>query len=238
MRLVVSLALVTSLMGSALPVAARQHTPMTGLIARSITQAAARFATVQQSTPVDSEWSRVRRLAPGTELVVIVTGSRPANRYFVAGDASDLTVLNVGDPALPAAARDVLRNLASTHPEYSSPRKTVDGLRSRKTCAWDQTACSWPIGRSRTLRRSSSGERHEITEIATAKTASNPVGCALAGYYGGGILGGIPGAVIGGAVGRDTGPALLGMMVGSSIGAVDVYRKCRDKPERIIYSAP
>ena len=80
--------------------------------------------------------------------------------------------------------------------------------------------------------------QHDITEVKTATVESNPVGCAFAGYYGGGFIGGIPGAVIGGAVGRDTGPTLLGMVVGWSIGAVYVYRKCRHKPEKVIYSAP
>ena len=78
MRSAVSFALVTSLIGSAVPVAAR-HSP---------------FATVQQDEPVDSGWSRVRKLATGTELIVTVQGAPLANRYFVAGDESDLTVLN------------------------------------------------------------------------------------------------------------------------------------------------
>src|SRR5437867_11778883 len=111
MRSAVSIALVTSLIGSALPVAAQQHTPMPGPIARSITREATRFATVQQSKPVDSEWSRVRKLAPGTELIVIVKGSQPSNRYFVAGGGSDLAVLDVGASWLPARARDGLRDL-------------------------------------------------------------------------------------------------------------------------------
>ena len=80
--------------------------------------------------------------------------------------------------------------------------------------------------------------RSDITEIRTAIVESNPVGCAFAGFYGGGIIGGLPGAVIGGAVGRDTGPALLGMMVGWFVGAVYVYGKCRHKPEKAIYYAP
>jgi hypothetical protein len=79
--------------------------------------------------------------------------------------------------------------------------------------------------------------RQGITEIRTAETESNSAGCALAGYFGGGIVGGLPGAIIGGAVGRDTGPALAGMMVGWSMGAVYVYRRCRHKPEKLIYSA-
>src|SRR5262249_30868073 len=79
--------------------------------------------------------------------------------------------------------------------------------------------------------------RPDISEIRAASTTSNPVGCALAAYYGGGFVGGLPGAVIGGAVGRDTGPALLGMAVGWSIGSVYVYSKCRHKPEKHRYSA-
>jgi hypothetical protein len=239
MRSAVSLALVTSLIGSALPVAAQPNTPMAGPIARSITREAARFATVQQSKPVDSEWSRVRTLAPGTELIVIVKDSPPVNRYFVAGDESDLTVLNVGDPALPTAARDVLRDLASTHPEYllaaqkrgefalvKNVRVGPDGvfLADRKVADLAQVVEQYG--------------RPDIAEIQTARIESNPVGCALAGYYGGAVIGGLPGVLIGGAVGRDTGPALLSMMVGWSMGAVYVYRKCRHKPEKVIYLAP
>ena len=75
MKSVVSLALVISLIGSALPAAAQQDTPLPDQIARSITREAARLVGVQQRAPLDSEWSRVRRLAPGTELVVIVEGA-------------------------------------------------------------------------------------------------------------------------------------------------------------------
>ncbi len=79
--------------------------------------------------------------------------------------------------------------------------------------------------------------RRDIAEIVIAERDNNPVGCALVGYYGGGIIGGLPGAVIGGAIGRDTGPALVGMMAGWSIGAVHVYQRCRHKPEKLIYSS-
>src|SRR5437667_10970852 len=96
MRSAVSLALVTSLIGSALPVAAQQHTPMAGPIAPSITREATRFATVEQSKSVDSEWSRARKLAPGTELIVIVKGSPPSNRSFVTGERRALTARKEG----------------------------------------------------------------------------------------------------------------------------------------------
>ena len=212
MRSAVSFTLITSLIASAVPVAAQ---------------------------PVDSQWSRVRKLAPGTELVVNAKGAQRPSRYFVAGDESDLTVLNVDAPALPGAARDVLRNLASTHPEYflaarkggrfefeKNVRMGPDGVfvADRKVADLAQVVEQYG--------------RLDITEIKTAAIESNPVGCGFAGFYGGGLVGGLPGAVIGGAVGRDTGPALLGMMVGWFVGAVYVYGKCRHKPEKAIYSAP
>jgi outer membrane lipoprotein SlyB len=80
--------------------------------------------------------------------------------------------------------------------------------------------------------------RADVAEIKTARIESNPVGCAFAGYLGGGLIGGLPGILVGHAVGRDTGPALVGMIVGWSVGSVYVYRKCRHKPERVIYRAP
>ena len=239
MRSAVSLALVTSMLGSALPVAAQQNTPLAGPISHSIIPGAARFATLQESNVVDSEWSRVRTLAPGTEVILIVKDLELANRYFVAGDESDVTVLNVGNPALPSAAREVLRDLASAHPQYflaaqkggqfaleKSVRVGPGGVFVADRKVGDLAQVVEQYG------------RHDITEIKTATIESNPAGCAFAGYLGGGIVGGIPGAVVGGAVGKDTGPALLGMMIGWSMGAVYVYRKCRHKPERVIYSAP
>jgi hypothetical protein len=79
-------------------------------------------------------------------------------------------------------------------------------------------------------------DRASVLEIKTPYSTSNPVGCAFAGYFGGGVIGAFPGALVGGAFGRDTGPALVGMMVGWSIGGPYVYRRCRTHPERVIYS--
>src|SRR5262245_14146762 len=79
-------------------------------------------------------------------------------------------------------------------------------------------------------------ERAAILDVKTPYSTSNPFGCALAGYFGGGVIGAFPGALVGGAIGRDTGPALVGMMVGWSIGGVHVYRRCRTHPEHLIYS--
>jgi hypothetical protein len=236
-RSVVSLALVTSLIGSSLPVAAEQNTPMDGPIARSATGKVARFVAAEQRTPGDSEWSRVRRLAPGTELIVTVKSSQPASRYFVGGDESGLTMLNIGAPALPTDARNVLRSLASTHPEYFLAAQKGGQFQLEKNVRLGPDgvliADRKVAGLAEVVEQRG---RQDIAEVRTAETESNPAGCALAGYFGGGIVGGVPGAVIGGAVGRDSGPALVGMMVGWSVGAVYMYRKCRHKPEKVIYS--
>jgi hypothetical protein len=68
------------------------------------------------SRPLEN-WSRVSELAPATEVVVTVRGSRPGVRYFVLADEFSLTVLNLTDSTLPAASAHVLRDMASHHPE-------------------------------------------------------------------------------------------------------------------------
>ena len=238
MRSTVVLALVTSLIGSVHPVAAQQNTPIGGPIARAIAREAARQPTVQQSGPAESEWPRVRKLAPGTELIVTVKRSQPADRYLVQAGDSDLTVLNLSAPALPTAARDVLRHVASTHPEYMLAAKKGGRFGFEKNVRMGPDGVFVADRKIADLANVvEEYNRDDITEIKTAETESNPVACTLAGYYGGGVVGGIPGAIIGGAVGRDTGPALVGMTVGWSIGAVYLYRKCRHTPEKVIYCA-
>src|SRR5438876_3645065 len=120
MKSAVSLTLIVSLIGSALPATAQERLdePASGPIARTVGREAARLVASQPDEPADQDWSDVRKLRPGTEIVVTAKGSPPVNRYFVTGDDSDLTLLNVSDPALPTAVSDVLRDVASTHPEY------------------------------------------------------------------------------------------------------------------------
>lgn len=104
MKSALSLTLIVCLVGSTVPAAA-QAPVAADPIARSITREAARFAAAQQNQSADAEWSRVRGLAPGTEVIVTVHGSPPGTRYVVLADTSDLTVLNVADSTLPVAAR-------------------------------------------------------------------------------------------------------------------------------------
>ena len=68
--------------------------------------------------PKRFDWSAARKLAPGTEVMVTVKGSKPVRRYVVLAGESELTALNLTDPTLPRAATRVLRDMASNHPEY------------------------------------------------------------------------------------------------------------------------
>jgi hypothetical protein len=80
--------------------------------------------------------------------------------------------------------------------------------------------------------------REAIVEVRMARPPSHPVACGMAAYFGGALIGGLPGAVVGGLVGRDSGPALVGMAAGWTLGGTHVYRKCRAPSERVIYRAP
>jgi hypothetical protein len=128
MKSALALTVMVCLVASALPVTAQQPTetpgsfdlraasPVTvGSIGRAMTREAVRLPAAGEPTAgevveqtgksVESNWSRVRKLASGREIVVTVKGSPPAQRHFVAGDDADLTVVNLTDPTLPAAAR-------------------------------------------------------------------------------------------------------------------------------------
>ena len=145
MKSALSLILIVCLVASALQVTAQERTATPGAfdlrgstsqatagpLARAVAREAVRLAaaggsippggdTVQQGnkTAAKSDWSRVRTIAPGSEIVLTAKGAPPDRRYFILVDESELTFLNLTDPTLPRAARDVLRDVVSDHPEY------------------------------------------------------------------------------------------------------------------------
>jgi hypothetical protein len=130
-----------------------------------------------------------------------------------------------------------LRDVASTHPEYFSA-----GAKGRQIRLEKQVRLG-PDGVFVADRNVAAlvdvvehFSRDTIAEIHKPQQSTRiRWDVAVAGYYGGALIGGLPGALIGGAAGNDTGPALAGMMVGWSLGSLYVYRKCRHKPERVIY---
>jgi hypothetical protein len=81
-------------------------------------------AVAQVQSPY-SEWSRVRRVEAGTEITVLRNRVGPSRRSFVRADDTELTVLNLTDPALPPAAVKMLRTLMTNRPEYFVRQHTV-----------------------------------------------------------------------------------------------------------------
>jgi len=118
MKSILSLAVILALIASSIPVSAQQKAlgPNTVDLARK----AVRFAASQSSEAPQHEvdWEKFRDLKPGTEITVTRRDSQPSKRYMLAGNDSELTVLNVSDPALPPDATKTLRQIAATHPAW------------------------------------------------------------------------------------------------------------------------
>jgi hypothetical protein len=136
--------LIVGLVESALPVAAQERlTPTAGPIARVLTSEAGRLAAIAEppsairavelgGAPARSDWTPVRQLRPGGEIVMTVKGSHSGNRYFVLADESALTVLNLTDPTLPGAARNVLRGMATYHTSFfAAPSQVSESFEER-----------------------------------------------------------------------------------------------------------
>jgi hypothetical protein len=64
------------------------------------------------------DWGKLRDLKPGTKIMVTRKDSLPSPRYMLAANDSELTVLNVSDPALPTDVKTALRGTAAQHPAW------------------------------------------------------------------------------------------------------------------------
>lgn len=100
MRSLLSVTLIVALSALPGPAMAQQQERALGLIARSIADHAARFGTsssTESGVAADSEWTRVQRLEPGTQITIVRRDSRVV-RFFLASDDAGLTVLDRTDP--------------------------------------------------------------------------------------------------------------------------------------------
>ena len=95
-----------------------------GLLARAVEREGARLAAqganasaVSAARAGDADWSRVVRLKRGIPIVLTPKGLGPLERYFLAGNAEGITVLDVTGPNLPADAVKILRGEAPRNPE-------------------------------------------------------------------------------------------------------------------------
>lgn len=241
-----SLALIICLVASALPVAAQQRAATADPLARAVTREAARLAAVQSGgTPAESNWSRVRKLAPGTEITVTLKGSPPVQRAFLTGDDSDLTVLNVTDPELPAAACEVLRGVASSHPEYF-PSAQQGGR-----FVLERSVRMGPEGVFAADRKVADLEqvvekiaRNDVAEIKTRQKGRGvwghlgPLGGYFVGAMSGGYVAGFACQAAGGRDRCDNGAFLMGGLVGGIAGGVYGLRAATSETEDVIYRAP
>src|SRR5712691_10668420 len=95
MKSLISVVLVASLMGPALPAAARSGSGPTHPFARATAHEGLRVGVGQQGPLANRKWERLRKLEPGTELEVTVRGVELGTRYFILADESGITALNV-----------------------------------------------------------------------------------------------------------------------------------------------
>jgi hypothetical protein len=95
MQVAVSIPLIVCLVTSTLPLEAQDRMESTaGPIARGIAREAARLTVNQTSSSDDAEWSRVRKLASGSKIIVTIAGAQPVERRVVRVDESSLTLAN------------------------------------------------------------------------------------------------------------------------------------------------
>ena len=210
-------------------------------------------AAAQGGKPAESDWSRVRKLAPGTEILVTVQGSQSGRRYAVLADESNLKVLNLTDPTLPRAATRVLLNMASYHPEYFSAMATagafVDGnvrvgpagvfVAGRKVADFGQVV--------EHIARDNIVEIQQF--VRTGGSVVRTAVWATAGLFGGAMVGGAIGGGLSCAFGA-CGPTkpnippgvgvgiFAGAVVGTIWGGSHGYRSGRRTTQELIYHAP
>jgi hypothetical protein len=225
--------------------AERGMTSPPGPIARAIVREAARLTVDRRAGSADLEWSRVRRLSAGTEVIVTVEGSQPRGRFIVRADDSGLTVLNVTDLPLPAAVKSVLRGVASRHPDYllAAPQGGTfvleQSVRLRPDGVFVDDQKVADLGQViETIARD------DIAEIKTRKKGRGVWGHLgpLGGYFVGAMSGGVvAGIVCQAAAGRDrcdSGAFLTGMLGGGIAGGVYGFRAANRETDNIIYRAP
>jgi hypothetical protein len=194
--------------------------------------------TVEQGD--ESNWSRVRTLVPGTEIIVTVHGSLPRGRYVIEVGESDLTVLNVTDPTLPRAVTRVLQNLASKHPEYLT-RTPMAGQFVDQAVRVGSDGVFVADQKVADLQHVvETNAREEIAEIKIRRKGQGVWGHLglLGGYFVGAMTGGYVAGFACQAAGCDTGAFLSGMLVGGIAGGVHGFRASNRETEDVVYRAP
>jgi hypothetical protein len=275
MNSVLSLILVICVEAAALPETALEQTQgsfdihgpasqaMSGPLTRSAMREAGRLAAVEEPTdsgkvvpesgqPAESNWSRVRNVASGTEIIVTAKGSPPGRRYFVAADESDVTMLNVTDARLPAAAAGVLRDLAASHSEYFRAAEKGGQFVLDKSLRLGPNGLS--MGASKVTDLSQVIEhiaRPDVTEIvdpSRARAAKGDQVLAIPIFFGGGMAGALLGGLLDGGpcsgsvshCASDAAPRglFIGFLVGGAAVVLARNAIFEHKSDGVVYRAP
>jgi hypothetical protein len=152
----------------------------------------------QQAGASTNDWSRVRKLEPGTEITVTANGSQPGERCVLSTSESGITILNLADPRLPGSAREVLRHLAERNPALFAdaqkggtfPLEKNVRLMSQSVFVADRKVADLGSLVDTVAR----ADIIEITEIADIRRSRNVLRGALIGATTGGVIGYVAGA--------------------------------------------
>ena len=250
MKAVLSLTLTICLLASALSEAGQEPLgtagPPAGAVEREV---AGRLNPASESpTPVmrfpqaggnhqASDWSSVRALAPGTQIVITLKGSPRISRLVVVADESELVLVNMTSPSLSQTTTGALIDMLVRHPEHFAgppvPGRLESGdvsvgrdglfVSGRKVAEFDQL-----------VERVSRTNVAEITRPRPRRSTGHGVGLGVVGYVAGAMGGGIFGLLISGS----SRGMVVGFLVGAVGGAILGYRNGSRGPEDVIYRAP
>jgi hypothetical protein len=192
----------------------------------------------------DADWSRVSRLKPGGELMVVLKGTDETRRHFVSADEGIMRVLNLDDVAMPARTSRALREIASESPQdfqnAASGATFVNGrLRLSSAGVFDGDRKIADLQQVLETRA-----RADIVEVRTRQKGQGFWGHLgpLGGYFVGALAGGYGGGLACKASVShehcDTGAVLKGMVVGAVVGTGYGFHAARRVSEDVIYRAP
>jgi hypothetical protein len=181
----------------------------------------------------ESDWARVRQLAPGAEIVVAVRGLPSRSRYFVIADDSSLVALNLTVAALPPGTARTLREMAASEParlaalqrggalQQDRVRIGRDGVFTddRRIAAFDELVETIP--------------RSQVSQIEGPVVARGSVGGSVIGAWLGFAVGVVP--ALGGV---SEGVAWLLLAGSVAAGGFLGYHWSRRTTDGLVYRAP
>jgi hypothetical protein len=254
MNVLRAISVVVVLLGSTVPIAGQERTAASpfsqAALRRAVTAPAAREVVppAPESGQEPGDWSRVRRLSAGTNIVVTAVNLVAGPLEVLDADDASLTVLST-DGVTSSGRGSTIRGMAT-----GDPRGLAAVARGRTLIQGDLRIAPEGVsiaGRKimelrQLLVRIPRADVTEIRRMTGGRTGKRVAGGVVAGYFGcfgGALAGGLVGLMIGKAVGADPsnlGPIVVGGLSGGVIGSIFAFRKVAGPRVRdtLIYQAP